>query len=84
MRHHSEEIPEMIASIAPINSGFALTDPEDPRYKYLMQVRERFGTFLHNASVNLRQQGEENTVDAVQVLVGVSHSFLIILFLLYT
>ncbi|KAF8971515.1 hypothetical protein BDZ97DRAFT_1913988 [Flammula alnicola] len=64
-----EEIPEMIASIAPLNSGFALTDPADPRYQYLIRVRERFGNFLHDASVALRQQGEENTVDAVQVLV---------------
>ncbi|KAF8203239.1 hypothetical protein BJ912DRAFT_842338 [Pholiota molesta] len=64
-----EEIPEMIASIDPINSGFALTDPDDPRYQYVAGVRARFGNFLHAASVNLRQQGEENTVDAVQILV---------------
>ncbi|KAF9472467.1 hypothetical protein BDN70DRAFT_886944 [Pholiota conissans] len=64
-----EEIPEMIASIIPISSGFALTDPEDPRYQYVTDVRARFGNFLHDASVSLRQQGEENTVDAVQVLV---------------
>lgn len=65
-----EEIPEMIASIDPINSGFALTDSDDPRYQYVAGVRARFGNFLHAASVSLRQQGEENTVDAVQILVG--------------
>ena len=58
----------MIASVEPINSGFVITDPEDPRYKYLLGVKHRFGRFLHSASVSLRQQGEENTVDAVQML----------------
>lgn len=72
-RNISEEIPEMIASVAPISSGFALTDPQDPRYKYLTQIRSRYGNFLHNASVSLRQQGEENTVDAVQILVRLLH-----------
>ena len=63
----------MIASVTPISSGFALTDPQDHRYKYLTQIRSRYGNFLHNASVNLRQQGEENTVDAVQILVSLLH-----------
>lgn len=61
----------MIASVAPINSGFALTDPSDPRYQYFLGVKHRFGKFLHDASVSLRAQGEENTVDAVQILVRV-------------
>jgi len=65
-----DEIPEMIASVPPVNSCFVLTDPEDHRCQYLMEVRHKFGTFLHDASVALRQQGEENTVDAVQMLVS--------------
>ncbi|KAF9056646.1 hypothetical protein BJ165DRAFT_1522537 [Panaeolus papilionaceus] len=63
------EIPEMIGSIKSLNSGFALTDPNDHRCIYLRGLRQRFGDFLHAASVSLRQQGEENTVDAVQILV---------------
>ena len=63
----------MIASVEPINSGFVITDPEDPRYQYLLGVKHRFGRFLHSASVSLRQQGEENTVDAVQMLVCLFH-----------
>lgn len=64
------EIPDMIASIEPINSGFAITDHKDPRVQYYLALRKRFGKFLHEASVSLRQQGEENTVDAVYVLVS--------------
>lgn len=60
----------MIASIEPINSGFAITDFEDPRAQYYLALRQRFGKLLHEASVSLRQQGEENTVDAVYALVS--------------
>ncbi|KAJ4476693.1 hypothetical protein J3R30DRAFT_3704168 [Lentinula aciculospora] len=63
-----DEIPEMIASLEALNSGFCLTDPSDPRYQYVFHLRRRFGDFLHKASVSLRQQGEENTVDAVHML----------------
>jgi proteasome activator subunit 4 len=70
LKLRSDEIPEMIASIETLNSGFCLTDPADPRYQFLAGLKQRFGTFLHNASVSLRQQGEENTVDAVDMLVS--------------
>ncbi|KAJ7630634.1 hypothetical protein FB45DRAFT_1027837 [Roridomyces roridus] len=63
------EIEEMIGVIEPMNSGFALTDPADPRYAYLSSLRRRFGEFLHDASKSLSQQGEENTVDAVEMLI---------------
>ncbi|SRR6266404_2462184 len=59
----------MIASIEPLNSGFAISDPQDPRAQYYLSLRQRFGKLLHEASVSLRQQGEENTVDAVHALV---------------
>ncbi|KAF5384678.1 hypothetical protein D9757_006201 [Collybiopsis confluens] len=63
-----DEIPEMIASLEPLNCGFCLTDAEDPRHQTISALRQRFGKFLHQASVSLRQQGEENTVDAVHML----------------
>lgn len=62
------EITELIASIEPVNAGFAINDPKDPRAVYYTELRRRFGAFLHDASVSLRQQGEENTVDAVSML----------------
>lgn len=64
------EIPEMIASMEPLNSGFCLTNPDDPRYQYITNLRHQFGQFLHQASVKLRDQWEENTVDAVQMLIS--------------
>lgn len=60
----------MIGIIEPLNSSFVLTDPADPRYDYISSLRRRFGEFLHKASKSLSQQGEENTVDAVEMLVS--------------
>ncbi|KAE9410746.1 ARM repeat-containing protein [Gymnopus androsaceus JB14] len=63
-----DEIPEMIANLEPLNSGFCLDSPEDPRHQYISTLRRNFGDFLQKASQCLRQQGEENTVDAVHML----------------
>jgi proteasome activator subunit 4 len=63
-------MPEMIAAMEPLNAGFCLTDPNDARHQYITNLRRRYGLFLHNASATLRQQGEENTVDAVHMLVS--------------
>ncbi|KAJ7597613.1 hypothetical protein C8J56DRAFT_1001469 [Mycena floridula] len=71
------EIPEMIASIPPINSCFCLTEAEDPRFQYMTALKKRFGSFLHSASVSLLQQGEENTVDAVRALVSSVRTYML-------
>ncbi|KAG5352050.1 hypothetical protein C0989_004042 [Termitomyces sp. Mn162] len=67
----------MIASISPIASGFCLTDIEDPRYQYISSLRNRFGMFLHKASMSLQHQGEENTVDAVDMLIRAVRTYLL-------
>ncbi|PCH33392.1 ARM repeat-containing protein [Wolfiporia cocos MD-104 SS10] len=71
------EIPEMIATLEPLNAGFALTDPGDPRHQYIMSLKRRFGELLHIASESLRQQGEESTVDAVQMLIRSIRTYLL-------
>lgn len=64
-----DEIPEMIASVDPLNSGFTLVDPQDPRHQYMTDIKGRYGKLLLKASAALRSQGEENILDAVQMLV---------------
>lgn len=59
----------MIAHVEPLAANFALEDPEDPRYQYMIKLRSKYGTFLGKASKALREQGDEITVDAVHVLV---------------
>ena len=34
----------MIACIEPIESGFTLTDPDDPRHQYITDLKQRFGS----------------------------------------
>ncbi|KAG8927366.1 hypothetical protein FRC02_008249 [Tulasnella sp. 418] len=70
------EMPEFIASVPSIASGFALTDSNSPRYKSFSAIRKRFGEFLHQASVALLGQGDENTVDAVQMLIRSCRTYL--------
>ncbi|KAI0757264.1 hypothetical protein C8Q80DRAFT_1132754 [Daedaleopsis nitida] len=72
-----DEIPEMIACVDPLNSGFALSDPTDHRHQYITGLRRKFGEYLHKASVSLQQQGEENTVDAVHGLVRSIRTYLL-------
>ncbi|KAF5377624.1 hypothetical protein D9615_005155 [Tricholomella constricta] len=72
-----DEVPEMIASIEPVVSGFCLTDPANPRYQYIASLKERFGSFLHKASVSLQQQGAENTVDAVDMLIRAVRTYML-------
>jgi len=71
------ELPEMMGTLEPLNSGFCLTDTSDTRYQYMTSLRRRFGEFLHNASVSLRQQGEENTVDAVHMLIRAVSTYML-------
>lgn len=70
----------MIAAIYPLNAGFPLSDPSDPRHQYISSMRQKFAEFLHRASASLTQQGEESTLDAVHALV--CHCFALDFFLL--
>ncbi|KAI0702460.1 hypothetical protein BC835DRAFT_1411015 [Cytidiella melzeri] len=71
------EIPEMIAVIECLQSGFALTDPKDPRHQYITSLKQRFGELLHKASGALKSQGEENILDAVQMLLRAIRTFML-------
>ena len=49
-----------------LNAGFALTDPNDPRYATVVAHREEFGRVLHKAASLLRDKdGGEDHIDAV-------------------
>jgi len=48
-----------------VEAGYTLTDPEDPRYQYVASTRRQFGELLHQASVALRESGEEDHIDAI-------------------
>lgn len=59
----------MIAWGPAIKVNYPLSDPKDPRFQKIVQYRRRFAKFLLRSSETLRQQGEENTVDAIHMVV---------------
>ena len=67
----------MIANVEPLKSEFVLDDPSDPRHQYVTALKTRFGQYLHEASGSLLGQGEENTVDAVHMLVRSIRTFIL-------
>ena len=74
--HSRNEIPEFIATVESISSGFALLDG-DPRHKFVMDLRDQFGDFLRRAGQYLRSKGPENTLDAVHMLIRCIRTFLL-------
>lgn len=62
----SYEMPEMVLSHLDVNCGFALSNPEDPRYQKVLGLRERYGQLVLRAVSLLRQnQGGEDHIDAL-------------------
>lgn len=59
------EVPELLAIPWTVEAGYALTDPEDPRYQTVFAHRRRFGNILHRALIALRESGAEDHIDAV-------------------
>lgn len=62
------EVDGLLLSNISVKSGFALDDPEDPRYKIAEAHRVRFGEVIHRATktVALRNSVEgEDHVDAI-------------------
>lgn len=64
------ELNEFIASVKPLRSGFVFDNLADPRYQSINLLKQRFGSFLHTASVRLAVDGDENSVDAILMLVS--------------
>ena len=58
-----ELFPEQLA----VEAGFALADPDDPRFIAAMKYRTHFGQVIHKAAVTFRDgnDGGEDHIDAV-------------------
>ncbi|KAF8587302.1 hypothetical protein K439DRAFT_1645895 [Ramaria rubella] len=70
------EIPEFIATVEPVASGFALLEG-DPRHQFVMELRQQFGDFLKRAGQYLRSKGPENTLDAAHMLLRCIRTFML-------
>lgn len=60
------ELPELLVTPLDVKCGFALIDPNEPRYQRALSSRTRYGQVIHEASVLLRQlEGGEDHLDAI-------------------
>ena len=59
-------MPELILSHLDMKCGFALSNPEDPRYQNVLDLRERYGQVVLRAASLLRQNASgEDHIDAL-------------------
>lgn len=51
-------------------AGICLTNPDDPRHQFVFQLRERSGKMLHAAVHSLKNNGAEDSIDCVKMLIS--------------
>lgn len=74
-----EEDGLLLSNIS-VKSGFALDDPEDPRYKVAEAHRVRFGEVIHRATNTIAMRnsvGGEDHVDAIISITKAAEVFLL-------
>ncbi|KAL4243149.1 BLM10 family protein [Abortiporus biennis] len=60
------EVEDLLVGRIQAKAGFALENPQDPRYQKVIAHRARFGDIIHRAAVALQQSSEgEDHIDAV-------------------
>lgn len=70
------DVEGLIVDQLNVQAGIVLTDPQDPRYQRVVNLRTRFGNLIHLAAMKLRQdQDEEDHIDAVIAVVKALDTF---------
>lgn len=70
------DVERLIVDQLDVQAGIVLTDPQDPRYQRVAELRTRFGNLIHLAATKLRQdQDEEDHIDAVIAVVRALDTF---------
>ncbi|KAM0751556.1 hypothetical protein T439DRAFT_300497 [Meredithblackwellia eburnea MCA 4105] len=65
-----DEVPEFIDQLPHCKAGMCLTDPTDPRHVFVYQLRRRCGRVLHEAVHSLKNNGAEDSIDCVKMLIS--------------
>jgi hypothetical protein len=71
----SEAPEEWKKPLPPLQAAFILTDPADPRHQAHARFRERLGQFVLKAARYLRDQGGDDSTDAVTGIVGMLSTY---------
>lgn len=66
-----DEVPEFINHLPACKVDIALQDPQDPRYQFVLELRERAGAIFHRGVQALKATaGQESSIDAVKMLIS--------------
>ncbi|BGP18854.1 hypothetical protein JCM10213_003509 [Rhodosporidiobolus nylandii] len=65
-----DEVPEFIAHQPTCEASFPLKDPKDPRHRFVVDLRNRCADFLHRAVQALKSSGQEDSVDAIKMVIA--------------
>lgn len=63
-------MPEFIDYPPHCEGGICLTDTADPRHAFVMQLRARSGETLHASVAALKNNGAEDSIDCVKMLIA--------------
>ncbi|KAM0792923.1 hypothetical protein ACM66B_002682 [Microbotryomycetes sp. NB124-2] len=72
-----DEDPEFISLYHNVKSGIPLTDPTDPRFQLVAQLRSRVGVLLHSAVTTLRENGREDSIDSVKMIIATIRTYML-------
>ncbi|GAA5895195.1 proteasome activator BLM10 [Sporobolomyces salmoneus] len=66
-----DEVPEFIDHLPACTVDIPLQDPNDPRYQFVLGLRERAGQLFHRGVQTLKATaGQESSIDAVKMLIS--------------
>ncbi|GAA5836406.1 hypothetical protein JCM11251_007072, partial [Rhodosporidiobolus azoricus] len=65
-----DEVPEFIDYMPTCKASIPLTDSKDPRHRYVVDLRNRIGDFLHRSVQALKSSGQEDSVDAIKMVIS--------------
>jgi proteasome activator subunit 4 len=66
------EVDGLLLSNITVKSGFALDDPEDPRYKVAETHRGRFGELIHRATKVIAMRNSVEAEDHVDAIISIA------------
>jgi len=66
------EVDGLLLSNLSVKSGFALDDPEDPRYKAAEAHRVRFGEVIHRATKTIAMRNTVEGEDHVDAIISIA------------
>ncbi|GAA5921528.1 hypothetical protein JCM1841_000553 [Sporobolomyces salmonicolor] len=65
-----DEVPDFIDHIPSCKANIPLSDPKDPRHRFVVDLRTRAGQLFHAGVQVLRSDGEQDSIDCVKMIIS--------------